>query len=173
MKYFFAATFAWLFAVLDVSLMPYIQPLGVSPDLVLIFAVVWAVTRGEEGLLITIPLIGAIQDLTTSDPVGTSVLALAPVIPIAFAMRSRALDSQFLPVIGAVMAASACYGVISMAVLGLVGQDIAVFSAIYRAVIPAIIINALFAPLIYLPMSWFAPRQTAWLRSSQRLPSTL
>jgi rod shape-determining protein MreD len=172
-KYVIAAVLAWFLAVLDVSAMPYIHPLGVSPDLVLIFAVVWAVTRGEDEALIIVPMIGLIQDLTTSDPIGTSVLGLAPAVPIALALRMRALESQFLPTIGAVMATSACYGVISTSVLWVTGQDIAFFHAIFRVIVPSIIINALFAPIIYMPMSWLSPRQTAWLRSSARLPSTL
>ncbi|HUF53656.1 MAG TPA: rod shape-determining protein MreD [Dehalococcoidia bacterium] len=173
MKYFVAGVIAWLLAILDVAAMPYVQPLGVSPDLVLIFAVIWAVTRGEDEGLVIVPLIGLIQDLTTSDPIGTSVLGLAPAVPIALAVRMRALESQFLPTIAAVMATSACYGVISTSVLWATGQEIAVFHTLFRVIVPSIIINALFTPIIYMPMSWFAPRQTAWLRSSARLPSTL
>jgi rod shape-determining protein MreD len=173
LKYVIAAALAWFLAILDVSAMPYIHPLGVSPDLVLIFAVVWAVARGEDEALIIVPMIGLIQDLTTSDPIGTSILGLAPAVPIAMALRLRALESQFLPTIGAVMATSACYGAISMSVLWITGQDVALFHSIFRVIVPGIVINALFAPIIYMPMSWFSPRQRAWLRGSQRLPSTL
>jgi rod shape-determining protein MreD len=172
-KYIAAGVIAWLLAILDVSAMSYVHPLGVSPDLVLIFAVVWAVTRGEDEGLIIVPMIGLIQDLTTSDPIGTSILGLAPAVPIALAVRMRALESQFLPTIAAVVATSACYGVISSSVLWLTGQEIALFHTLLRVIVPSMVINALFAPIIYMPMSWFAPRQTAWLRSSARLPSTL
>ena len=173
MKYAIAGLIAWLLAIIDASAMTYVHPLGVSPDLVLIFAVVWAVTRGEGEGLIIVPMIGLIQDLTTSDPIGTSVVGLAPAVPIALAVRMRALDSQFLPTIAAVMATSASYGVVSSTVLWATGQEMALFHTLLRVIVPSIVINALFAPVIYMPMSWFAPRQTAWLRSSQRLPSTL
>jgi rod shape-determining protein MreD len=172
-RYAVAAVIAWFLAVLDVSVFPYIHPLGVSPDLVLIFAVSWAVVRGQDEALVVVPLCGLIQDLLTSDPVGLSIIGLAPAVPIALAVRMRAIETDFLPTIAAVMGTSACYGVISMALLGFTGQDVAVFNSLLRVVFPALIINALFTPLIYLPMHWTAPRQTAWLQSSARLPSSL
>ncbi|MEX0682531.1 MAG: rod shape-determining protein MreD [Dehalococcoidia bacterium] len=168
-----AAILAWGFAVLDVSVMPYIHPLGVSPDLVLIFAVCWAVIRGHEEALIVVPLCGFIQDFTTSDPIGTSVLALAPVVPLATAVRLRAIESDFLPTMTAVMGASACYGVISMVVLSLTGQEIALFYTLFRVILPAMVINALFTPILYMPMHWLSPRPAAWLQGTARLPSSL
>lgn len=173
MRYALAAVLAWLLALLDVSAMPYLHPLGVSPDLVLVFAVCWTVVRGHEEGMVVIPICGLIQDLTTSDPIGTSVLGLAPIVPLAIAVRMRSIESDFLPAITTVMAASACYGVISMAVLGVTGQEIAVFHALFRVVLPAIVINAVFTPLVYLPVNWLSPRPAPWLQGSARLPSSL
>jgi rod shape-determining protein MreD len=172
-RYAIAAVAAWLFALLDVSAMPYLHPLGVSPDLVLVFAVCWAVVRGHEEAMVVVPLCGFVQDLTTSDPVGTSVLGLAPIVPLAIAVRMRSIESDFLPAIVTVMGASAAYGVISMLVLGVTGQEIAVFDAILRVVMPAVVVNAVFTPLIYLPTHWLSPRPAAWLQGSARLPSSL
>ena len=173
MKYAVAAVLAWAFAVLDVSAMPYLHPLGVSPDLVLIFAVCWAIVRGHDEAMIVIPICAVMQDLTTSDPVGTSLLGLAPIVPLAIAVRLRAIESDFLPAVATVMGASACYGVISMMVLGATGQEIAVSYALFRVVLPAIVINALFTPLIFLPMHWISPPPPAWLRGSTRLRSSI
>ncbi len=173
MKYAVAVILAWAFAVLDVSAMPYLHPLGVSPDLVLIFAVCWAIIRGHDEAMIVVPICAVMQDLTTSDPVGTSLLGLAPIVPLAIAVRLRAIESDFLPGVATVMGASAFYGVISMMVLGATGQEIAVFHALFRVVLPSIVINALFTPLIFLPMHWISPTPPAWLRGSTRLQSSL
>ncbi len=173
MKYAIAVILAWALAVLDVSAMPYLHPLGVSPDLVLIFAVCWAIIRGHDEAMIVVPICAVIQDLTTSDPVGTSLLGLAPIVPLAVAMRLRAIESDFLPAVATVMGASAFYGVISMMVLGATGQEIAVFHALFRVVLPSIVINAIFTPLIFLPMHWISPPPPAWLRGSTRLRSSI
>ncbi len=173
MRYAIAAVLAWALAVLDVSAMPYLHPLGVSPDLVLIFAACWAIVRGHGEAMIVIPICAVMQDLTTSDPVGTSLLGLAPIVPLAIAVRLRAIESDFLPAVATVMGASIFYGVISMMVLGATGQEIAVFQALFRVVLPSIVINALFTPLIFLPMRWISPTPPAWLRGSTRLQSSL
>jgi len=172
-RYAVAAALAWAFAVLDVSAMPYLHPLGVSPDLVLIFAVCWAIVRGHAEAMIVIPICAVIQDLMTSDPVGTSLLGLAPIVPLTVAVRLREIESDFLPAVATVMGASLCYGVISMMVLGATGQEIAVLHALFRVVLPSIVINALFTPLIFLPMHWISPRQPAWLQGSTRLRSSI
>jgi rod shape-determining protein MreD len=173
MRYPIAVIFAWAFAVLDVSAMPYLHPLGVSPDLVLIFAVCWAIVRGHDEAMIVIPICAVMQDLTTSDPVGTSLLGLAPIVPLAVAVRLRAVESDFLPAVATVMGASVCFGVMSMMVLGATGQEIAVFHALFRVVLPSIVINALFTPLIFLPMHWISPAAPAWLQGSTRLRSSI
>jgi rod shape-determining protein MreD len=172
-RYVVAAILAWGFAMLDLSVMQFITPLGVSPDLVLAFAVCWAVVRGQDEALIVVPLCGLIQDLTTSDPVGTSMLALAPAVPLAAAVRLRAIESDFLPTMTAVMGATACYGVISGFVLGVTGQPVGIFDLVVHLILPGMVINALFTPMIYLPMHWFSPRPAAWLQGSARLPSSL
>lgn len=171
MRYAVAAILAWSLAVLDVSAMPYLHPLGVSPDLVLIFAACWAIVRGHNEAMIVVPICAVVQDLMTSDPVGTSLLGLAPIVPLAVAVRLRAIESDFLPAVATVMGASASYGVISMMVLGATGQEIAVFHALFRVVLPSVVINALFTPLIFLPMHWISPPPPAWLRGSARLRS--
>jgi len=172
-RYAIAVILAWAFAVLDVSAMPYLHPLGVSPDLVLIFAVCWAIIRGHDEAMIIVPICAVMQDLTTSDPVGTSLLGLAPIVPLAVAVRLREIESDFLPAVATVMGASVFYGVISMMVLGATGQEIAIFHALFRVVLPSIVINAIFTPLIFLPMHWISPRQPAWLRGSTRLRSSI
>lgn len=173
MKYAIATILAWALAVLDVSAMPYLHPLGVSPDLVLIFAACWAIVRGHEEAMIVVPICAVMQDLTTSDPLGTSLLALAPIVPIAIAVRLRAIESDFMPAVATVMAASFCYGVITMMVLGATGQEIAVSYSFFRVILPSIVINALFTPLIFLPMHWISPAQRAWLQGSTRLRSSV
>jgi hypothetical protein len=77
-----------------------------------------------------------------------------------------------MPAIATVMAASFCYGVITMIVLGATGQEIAVSYSFFRVILPSIVINALFTPLIFLPMHWISPARQAWLQGSTRLRSS-
>lgn len=168
-----ALTLAFFLAVFSVSAMPYVKVLGVTPDFVLIFAVCWAVIRGQDEAWIVVPAAGFLRDLATSDPLGTSALAMIPVVVLAAAVRLRALDSDFLPTIAVVAASSLAYGIISMGVLGATGQHIEVGQALFRVTLAAVVVNALFTPILYLPIRWLSPAPGPAVLGSRRISSSL
>ena len=172
MIYVLAVILSWFLAVLNVSAMPYVKVLGVTPDFVLILAASWAMVRGQDEALIIVPIAGLLRDLSTSDPIGTSILAFVPIVLLAMAVRVRAVDTEFIPTVVVVATASLVYGVISMAVLSLSGQDIPLGHALLRVVVPSIFVNALFTPIIYLPVRWLSPERK-WMTGSSRLTSPL
>ena len=173
MKYGLALFFAWLFAVLNVSAMPYLKVLGVTPDFVLIFACCWAVVRGEDEAMYVVPIAAVMRDLMSSDPVGTSLLAFAPILFIAVVAKVQVLDTDFLPTMGTVFAATVCFELIHALVLAIIGQNLGIGYVIFRVVIPGAVVNSLFAPLIYLPVRWSSPRGASVLRGAGRLTSPL
>jgi rod shape-determining protein MreD len=96
-KYVFASFIAWFLAVLNVSAMPYLKILGVTPDLVLILAACWAVLRPQDEAMIAVPIAGLLHDLMTGDPLGTSIIGFAPLIVLASVVHIRAVESRFAP----------------------------------------------------------------------------
>lgn len=173
MRYVIALLVAFFLAVFSVSVMPYVKVLGVTPDFVLIFAVCWAVIRGQDEAWVVVPAAGFLRDLATSDPLGTSVLAMIPIVILAAAVRMRALESDFLPTIAVVAVSSITYGIISAAVLGATGQHIEVGQALFRVTLAAAVVNALFTPILYLPIKWLSPPPGPAVLGSRRIPSTL
>jgi rod shape-determining protein MreD len=172
-KYVLAALAAWFLAVLNVSVMPYIEVLGVTPHLTLIFAACWAVVRGEDEALFVVPLAAILTDLTSSDPVGTSLLAFAPLVPLAGLARTQAIDSDFLPSAAVVAVGSLAYGIIYVAVMLLVGHSVDLGYALIHFVLPAAVVNALFTPIVYLPIRWLSTESRSVLRGTGRLTSPL
>ena len=158
MKYLIATAGALFFAILAASAMPSVKVLGVTPDLVLIFVACWAVVRGQGEAMVVVPIAGILRDLTTSDPVGTSVLALSPIVLLAVARELRPVESEFLPALAVVAAASLAYAVVSMIVLTAVGDDVPWGTALLRVAVPSMLVNALFAVVVYPPMRWLSPR---------------
>lgn len=157
MKYLVALVVSIFLAMLDVSVMPHVEVLGVTPNLVLIFAACWTVIRGQDEGMIVVPIAGVVADLTTSDPLGTSVLALAPIVVLAGVVRLQALESDFVPAITTVAAGTVTYCIISSVVLTLSGQPVDwVHFAIYT-IVPSAIVNSLFCPIVYLPVHWLSP----------------
>jgi rod shape-determining protein MreD len=143
--------------MLNVSVMPFIEVLGVSPNLILIFAACWTVIRGQDEGMIVVPMAGFISGLTTSEPLGASVLALAPIVLLAGVIRLQALESDFLPTIGTVLAGSVTYTLISSVILALSGQSVDWAHLMIYVLVPSAIVNALFAPIVYLPVHWLSP----------------
>ncbi len=158
MKYAIALAGSFMVAILATSVVPYVKVLGVAPDLVLIFAACWAMVRGQGEAMVVVPMAGLLRDLTTSDPVGTSMLALSPIVLLAVIRDLRPVESDFLPTLAVVSAASLAYSVVSMTVLTAVGDEVPWGTAMLRVALPSMLVNPLFTVLIYPPMRWLTPR---------------
>jgi rod shape-determining protein MreD len=172
-KYIFATTIAWLLAMLDVSAMPYMKILGVTPDLVLILAACWAVLRPQDEAMIVVPITGLMHDLTNGDPLGASVLGFAPLLILATVIRIRAVETQFIPALIVVAAGTLAWGAIRMTVLVVTGQEVQWFDAALRVIIPLAVVNTLFMPLRYMPLSWFSAAQRQGIMGGGRITSPL
>jgi len=157
-KYVIALAGSFLVAILATSVMPYVKVLGVAPDLVLIFAACWAMVRGQGEAMVVVPMAGLLRDLTTSDPVGTSMLALSPIVLLAVIRDLRPVESDFLPTLAVVATASLAYSVVSMTVLTAVGDDVPWGTGMLRVALPSMLVNPLFTVLIYSPMRWLTTR---------------
>ncbi|MFQ6020075.1 MAG: rod shape-determining protein MreD, partial [Dehalococcoidia bacterium] len=136
MKYFLAATAAFLMAVIYVAALPYWRILGVTPDLVLIFVACWAMLRGQREAMLVVPVAAVLRDLATSYPVGTSLLALAPIVLLTTLRDLKVVESDFVPTLAVVAIASLANGIITMAVLTATGQEVPWFTALRVAVLP-------------------------------------
>ena len=173
MKYVFATLIAWFLAMLDVSAMPYMKVLGVTPDLVLILAACWAVLRPQDEAMIAVPIAGLMHDLTNGDPLGASILGFAPLLVLAGGVRIRAVETQFIPALIVVAAGTLTWGAIRMSVLTVTGQEVQWFDAALRVIVPLAVVNTLFMPLIYMPLSWFSAAQRQGIMAGGRITSPL
>jgi rod shape-determining protein MreD len=170
-KYIIAFIAGWCLAAISVSAMPYIRILGVTPDLALIFAATWSVVRGQDEAMIVVPMVGLLRDLTTSDPLGLSILGLAPIVLLTAAVQLRRVDTEFLPTVIVVSAGSFAFGVISMLVLTATGQHVPWVDGVLRVVVPTAVVNALFTPVVYLPVRWLGSRSTVRVMGPGRISS--
>ena len=156
MKYIAAFAALFCLSVLGASALPYLKVLGATPNLVLILAACWACLRGQGEAMVVVPLAGLLLDLTSSDPLGTSMLALAPIVPLAAAREFRLMESDFVPALGVVAGATVAYHSVRMGVLAATGQEVAWLDALAVVVLPAAIVNSLFAIIVYLPVRWLS-----------------
>lgn len=173
MKYVLAATIAWIIAVANVSALSYISVLGVTPDFVLILACCWAVVRSEEEALVVVPLCGLMRDLAGSDPTGTAILGFAPIVLFAAIARLQAIDSDFPSALAVAAAGTLTFLTVQTFVLAGTGHSVDAWQVISRVIIPSVIVNALFTPIVYLPVRWFSPPRPLAMQGGRRLTATL
>jgi len=172
-KYVLAALVAWFLAVVDVSALPYLKVFGVTPDLLLVFAAAYAVLRPQNEAMIVVPLAGLMHDLTNGDPLGTSVLGFAPLVMLATVVQIRAVETQFIPAIAVVAVGTLIWGAIRMAVLSVTGQEVQWLDAVLRVVVPLTIVNVIFTPIVYVPLTLFSDNRRQGIMSGGRVTSPL
>lgn len=173
MKYAVAILLAWFVAIANVSGLSYISVLGVTPDFVLILACCWAVVRSEEEALIVVPICGLMRDLAGSDPTGTAILGFAPIVLLAAVGRTQVLDSSFPPTVVVTAAGTISFLLIQSCVLAGTGHHVEVWHLVSAVALPSVVVNALFTPIVYLPVRWFSPPRPLAMQGGRRLTATL
>jgi rod shape-determining protein MreD len=154
MRYLLFVPLVLFVALGQVAATPYFPLLGVTANPLLVLLMCWAMVRGSRETMILIPLAGTFKDLITTDPVGTSVLALLPIVPLAAIRERRPTESEFVPTLAAVAAASLSYHLLYMMILTAVGDGPPWLQSPTRVLLPAALFNALITPIFYLPVRW-------------------
>jgi len=173
MKYTAAALTAWFVAFTNVSAMPFMKVLGVTPDFALVLAACWAVLRPQEEAMVTVPLAGVLHDLAYGDPPGVSMLGFAPLVVLAAVVRIRAVETRFVTCLIVIATGSLLHGAIRMIVLAATGQEVQWLDATLHIVFPLAVVNALFSPVVYMPVSWFSAGQRQGIMGGGRITSPL
>ncbi len=169
MRYLLFVPLILFVALGQVAAAPYFPLLGVTANPLLVLLMCWAMVRGPREAMILIPLAGIFKDLITSDPVGASVLALLPVVPLAAMREQWPTESEFVPTVAVVAAASLSYDVLYMMVLTAVGDGPPWLQSPLRVLLPAVLVNALITPIFYLPVRWATPL-SEMVRPGVRVP---
>jgi rod shape-determining protein MreD len=154
MRYLLLVPLILFVAIAQVAVAPYFPLLGVTANPLLVLLACWAVIRGPKEVMILIPAAGLFKDLITSDPVGASLVALTPIVLLAAIRERRPTESEFLPTVAVVAAASIGHDLLYLMTLTAVGDEFSWIQAPVRVVLPAMLLNALLTPIFYVPVRW-------------------
>lgn len=135
--------------VSQVAIMPAFSIFGVQPNLVIAFLVGWMAVRGQREVLVLIPIAGFTLGLVDSQPLGLAMLALAPLTLLTDFRELRLVDSDLLPAIFVIMAATVVYEGTLMLTLLVRGESLAWLASIVDVLVPAAIANALLLIPVY------------------------
>jgi rod shape-determining protein MreD len=154
MKYVFLAPLAMTVVLLQVAAAPYFPLMGATANPLLVLLMCWAMVRGPREAMVLIPLTAVFKDLITNDPVGVTVLALLPIVPLATARERHLTQSEFVPIVVMVAVASISYHLVYMVALTSLSEDIPWAQSPLRVLLPAALLDAVLTPLFYLPLRW-------------------
>ena len=129
----FAAVFA------QSTFIPRLNPLVISPDLVLVLLFLWAAYHSVRESLLWVFLTGITLDIISIDPLGANGLALLVVVPLAYAARQRLFHASLLVPIILVMVATVVHGVVLYALRGVMPTMFIGFQALMHAVLVPVI----------------------------------
>ena len=152
MRYLLLVPLAMTVALLQVAAAPYFPLMGATANPLLTLLMCWAMVRGPREAMVLIPLTALFKDLATNDPVGITVLALLPIVPLAAVRERHLTQSEFVPIVVVVAVASISYHLVYMVVLTSLGDDVPWAQAPLRVLLPAALLDAVLTPLFYLPL---------------------
>lgn len=131
--------FVTIFA--QATILPIINPLTVTPDLVLVLLFTWCAFCGPREALLWIFISGSILDILSLDALGTNALALVCIAVLAGLARQRIFQSNIVVPVVLVVVATLIHGFV---LYTLRGASLSLF-LVYQAMF-----NAVFVPIVYL-----------------------
>ena len=160
------AVLAFLAVLLDVSLAPGATFLGGRPSLVLVLVGLWAALRPEAEVMVLAPVAGLLLGLLGNEPLGASVLALAPIVLLGLSQRPRATERRFLFSVLLVVTGTLAYALVYTLVARLWHAPAPFSLGAVREVTLVALLNGVLAAVLYWPLARTAP--TAPVRNDLR-----
>lgn len=129
--------------LVQAAVMPSFSIFGVQPNLVLALLVAWLVVRPKREALLLIPAAGLMLGLLDGEPLGLTMLALAPLILMTEARELRLVESDLLPAMVLTVVATLVYEATVLLSLAVTGERIDWLASALDVLVPAAIANVL------------------------------
>ena len=157
MSYYIGLPLILLAALLEASVLPLFRVGGLQPNLVLILLVGWLMVRGAGEAFVLIPFGGIVLGLVDSAPMGTALLAMAPVALLHEARGAHLREGGIVLTIVFMVLMTLAYNVVYLTVFaigGAAGNPIEAFASV---AIPACFLNVVVLLPVYFVMTMASP----------------
>jgi len=157
LSYYIGMPLLFLIALMEASVLPLFRIGGLQPNLMLVLFVAWLTVRGQDEVLFLIPIGGLFLGLADGAPLGTAILALAPVAVLHEVRGAQLGEGQLLFTIIFTVAATFLYHLTYLLVFALQGEAGSLVGAIVRVILPASFLNVVVLLPVY-ALLWAASR---------------
>jgi rod shape-determining protein MreD len=147
--YYVGVPLVFLTALAEASVLPMFQVQGLQPSLTLVVLVAWLMVRGEGEALVLVPFAGLFLGLAGSAPLGTALLALAPMAILNEVRGARLGEGQLLVAVIFTVVLTVLYHLIHLLVFALQGDAGNLLGGVARVILPVCLLNVLLLLPIY------------------------
>jgi rod shape-determining protein MreD len=150
-SYYFGIPLLLLAALAEVAVAPMFRVAGLQPNLVLVILTAWLIARGQNEVYWLIPVGGFLLGLVDGAPLGTAIIAMAPLALLQDVRGSQLGEGGLALAVIFVVIMTVVYHVIYLLMFTLEGQAASWAQATTRVIIPTALINV----VVVVPMYWF------------------
>ncbi|MGE0058006.1 MAG: hypothetical protein AB7P33_01565 [Dehalococcoidia bacterium] len=149
MSYYVGIPLLFLTAAAEASVLPMFQVGGLQPNPVLVLLIGWLMVRGAGEAFLFIPIGGIFLGLVDPAPMGTALLALAPMALLQEVRGSQLREGGFLITILFTVAMTIVFNLVYLLVYTLAGESGSLFGALTRVILPTAFLNVIILFPIY------------------------
>ena len=139
-------------ALIQTTWLDAVQVKGVTPNLVLLVVIYFAITDGEERAMFSGVLGGLFQDVARDSVLGHHVLCYVAVGFLTGRIAIRLITQHPAVKVGLVCIAGLFFGLFYSIILAVQDPQWAVFASLKRTVIPSTLYTALLTPFVFFAM---------------------
>lgn len=140
-------------ALVQATILPRVNPLSVTPDIVLVLLFLWTIRHGVRESLLWIFFAGLLLDLLTLDRFGTNGLALVVIVLLAGPARHRLFQSGIVVPVLLIVVATIVHGVVLTLLRGMPTGISVLVDATPRIALQAAV-HAVLVPIVHLMTRW-------------------
>ncbi len=149
MSYYIGIPLLFLIAAAEASVLPMFQVGGLQPNPVLVLLIAWLMVRGAGEAFLFIPIGGVFLGLVDPAPMGTALLALAPMAVLQEIRGSQLREGGFLVTILFTVAMTIVFNLVYLLVFTLSGEGGSLVGALTRVILPTAFLNVVVLLPIY------------------------
>ena len=149
MSYYVGIPLLLIVAAAEVSVLPMFQIGGLQPNPMLVLLLAWLMVRGAGEAFLFIPVGGVFLGLVDSAPMGTALLALAPMAVLQEVRGSQLREGGFILTILFTVAMTIVFNLVYLLVFVLSGDGGNLVGAMTRVIIPTAFLNVIILFPIY------------------------
>ncbi len=149
MSYYIGIPLVFFVALSEAAVLPMFRVAGLQPNPTLVLLIAWLMVRGPGEAFVLIPVGGISLGLVDSAPLGTALLALAPLALLQEIRGAQLREGGLVLTALFTLGMTAVYSLVYLLVFTLGADNGDWISAFTRAIIPVAFLNVIFLLPVY------------------------